>query len=195
MQTATMDALDAMLQEIDAGAEPVKKNSKKAPVPCLRIETLAKLCHDLPRKIAALHDLKTEVDGDKKDIIDAAKPLQYDASKRAGFHIGTIQINGVNIQCRKFHHTKKIVDKQRIHMIAKLWADRFQKHWNVQRMIVETPEVIAALNAAGVKYFCAITPTSALHEEMSWNDEVRGMMASACPDVLPIWAVACGKDA
>lgn len=187
-------ALDQMLAEIDAGAEPVKKNSKKAPVPFFRVTAIEKLCHELPMKMARLKDLEAEVKADKKDIIDAAKPIHLEACRKAGLHIGTIAMNSLQVQCRKFHFTKKIVDKARIHVIARAWGDRFQAHWHIGRMIVETPEVLAALKATGTPYHCYIAPTGALHEAMSYDEEIRTMMSAMATDMEPIWAVVAGKE-
>ncbi len=196
--SATLTApndLDAMLAEIDSAPDPVKKNSKKAPVPCFRVTALEKLCNELPLKLATFKSLETEIKGDKKDIIDAAKPLQHSASKKIGFHVGTIGMNSLQVQCRNFHHTKKISDKKQIHGLSAALGDRMKDFFRVIRIIPETPEIVAALAAAGIKYPLYIAPLKALQETMSYDDNLSAIIAGIVPDLEPIWAVVAGKDA
>lgn len=53
-------------------------------------------------------------------------------------------------------------------------------------LIPETPEVVAALKAAGVPYIVQCAPTRWLHEARSTNPAVEAMLAQVS-EVRPLW--------
>lgn len=191
--TTTLDPLADMLAEIDAGAEPVKKNSKKTDVPVLHAQHLLNAGPRMRELKREMTDREVEYDGLAKDFIDLARPFQLDESRKRNIHLASVKVNDVSIQCRPPHYLTKISDKARIGEVAALFGPRFTQFFRVVRLIPETPEVVAALKAAGVKYCCAIAPLKALHEARSTEAGVAKILESV-PEIKPIWAALAGKE-